>query len=115
MCSSNGGIFVKMGQHAATLAPAVPAEYVERLAQLQDRAPESTWAEVLEVLNTELPGGTTASLDFDAAPVGSASLAQVHRAERRGTEREGAEVAVKVQHPNIQAGSRRRMEGLVPG
>lgn len=59
--------------------------------------------------------GTTASLDFDAAPVGSASLAQVHRAERRGTEREGAEVAVKVQHPNIQAGSRRRMEGLVPG
>lgn len=57
MCSSNGGIFVKMGQHAATLAPAVPAEYVERLAQLQDRAPESTWAEVLEVLNTELPGG----------------------------------------------------------
>eukprot|EP00913_Durusdinium_trenchii_P017103 g16086.t1 len=84
-----------MGQHAATLAPAVPAEYVERLAQLQDRAPESTWAEVLEVLNTELPGGTTASLDFDAAPVGSASLAQVHRAERRGTEREGAEVAVK--------------------
>ena len=103
MCSCNGGMFVKMGQHAATLGPAVPAEYVQALVKLQDRAPAGSWQDVMHVLKSELnlpevKVGPTAG-EFDQEPVGSASLAQVHRARLSN----GLEVAVKVQHRGIES------------
>lgn len=109
MCSCNGGMFVKMGQHAATLGPAVPAEYVEALVKLQDRAPAGSWQDVMHVLKSELSleasmdsmvvGPTGVFSELDQEPVGSASLAQVHRARLSN----GLEVAVKVQHRGIEA------------
>ena len=84
LCSANGGIFVKMAQHACTLRPAVPDAYVRRLETLQDRAPSRPFEEVEGVLRAELglgpgaplcsPSGPFASLE--RVPVGSASLAQ---------------------------------------
>ena len=103
MCRSNGGLFVKIGQHAATLAPAVPSEYVQHLAPLQDRAPAGDWEEVKMVICSELdlqPTGLhDVFVEFDVEPVGSASLAQVHR----GKLHDGLEVAVKVQHRHIES------------
>ena len=107
MCSSNGGLFVKIGQHAATLAPAVPPEYVRHLSQLQDRAPAGSWQDVKAVLgselqlprDTDLPSTDGVFTEFDVEPVGSASLAQVHRAKLQ----DGSEVAVKVQHRDIES------------
>eukprot|EP00438_Fugacium_kawagutii_P024223 Skav223084 [mRNA] locus=scaffold419:266764:268497:+ [translate_table: standard] len=105
MCRRNGGMFVKMGQHAATLGPAIPPEYVQALVSLQDRAPAGPWSDVMHVVRSELrlsdevrlagPGGVFT--EFDQDPVGSASLAQVHRARLPN----GVEVAVKVQHRGI--------------
>ena len=108
MCTENGGMFVKMGQHAATLGPAVPAEYVQALASLQDKAPAGSWQDVMHVVRSELKlaeldeiSGPKSGIfkEFDPEPVGSASLAQVHRARLCN----GAEVAVKVQHRGIEA------------
>ena len=107
MCRSNGGLFVKIGQHAATLAPAVPPEYVQHLSLLQDRAPAAPLEDVRVVIcseiqphaETEILGPESIFTEFDAEPVGSASLAQVHRAKLH----DGSEVAVKVQHRDIEA------------
>jgi len=106
LCRNNGGLFTKIGQHATTLRPALPDEYVEALAELQDQAPSRALGEVEAVLRAELGLGHGVALvghpspfaEFDEEPVGSASLAQVHRARLH----DGTEVAVKVRHGDIE-------------
>ena len=56
---------------------------------------------IRKVVEDELLGGlplTEVFESFDERPLGSASIAQVHRARLRG----GREVAVKVQRPNVE-------------
>ncbi len=95
-----GGVLLKAGQFLSTRADVLPAAYVERLARLQDRARPQPWAVVSEVLREEL-GAPPEELFARVwrRPIASASLAQVHRA----TLRDGREVAVKVQRPDVRA------------
>ena len=89
------GIYVKAGQHLCSLRPAIPDEYSEVLSVLHDEvAPRPLW-EVQETLELAL-GPAWASLfqSLDPEPLGCASLAQVHR----GQLHDGREVAIKVQH-----------------
>lgn len=99
LCRSNGGFFTKLGQHACTLKPAVPDEYIDVLAVLQDHAPSRPWCEVQAVLREIEQGGISPLREIDPEPVGSASLAQVHRASLH----DGTVVAVKVQHQDIES------------
>lgn len=47
-------------------------------------------------------------IEFDPEPLGTASLAQVHRARLK----DGREVAVKVQHPTVKSHSKIDMKGM---
>ena len=79
-----------------------PAPYTRKLAPLQDSMPPMDGALLVRVVETELLGGaplSSAFTAFDAQPLGSASVAQVHRAVLRSN---GREVAVKVQRPSIE-------------
>lgn len=87
------GIFIKMGQHMATLV-VLPAEWTSTMKVLQDRC-EPTPYSALENLFLADMGVPVMELfdDFDPTPIGVASLAQVHVGHHRAS---GRRVAVKV-------------------
>jgi ubiquinone biosynthesis protein len=94
-----GPTFIKLGQVMSTRADLIPAELLAELVQLQDSARPLSEAEVraqIEAGLGEAPERLFASIDH--VPLASASIAQVHRARTK----EGDEVVVKVQRPNIR-------------
>ena len=97
LCFSNGGIYIKLGQHIAMLDHLLPEIYVRTMREhMLDKCPVSSWEHVKATIEEDL-GERVDELymDFEHAPVASASLAQVHLAKDRET---GRAVAVKVQH-----------------
>ncbi|MFO1532586.1 MAG: ABC1 kinase family protein, partial [Thermoplasmatota archaeon] len=95
-----GPTFIKLGQLLATRPDLVDPPFVEEFTKLYDQAPPSPPDEVRRVLAEGLgqpPEKVFAA--FDTTPIASASIGQVHRA----TLADGTVVAVKVQHPGIEA------------
>lgn len=95
------GFYVKTGQIISTRVDIFPFEYTSKLAVMQDALDPVPGDEIKKVVRKELLGNAELSelfLDFDDEPLGSASIAQVHRA----TLLDGRQVAVKVQRPNIE-------------
>ena len=95
-----GPIFVKFGQLLSTRRDLLPAVYANELAKLQDKVPPEDPQDIKAALSAAYhhPPEEIFS-EFDTQPVGSASVAQVHRA-RLATG--GDEVAVKVLRPNVK-------------
>ncbi|HLL75540.1 MAG TPA: AarF/UbiB family protein [Pyrinomonadaceae bacterium] len=94
-----GPTYIKLGQLLSTRADLLPPPYLEALSRLQDNVEPITFAEVERIVQTELGVRLSkAFARFESRPVASASLGQVHRAALR----DGREVVVKVQRPNIR-------------
>lgn len=93
-----GPTFIKFGQALSTRPDLVPPAYLAALERTQDDIAPVPADQIRAVIESELgvrPSHVFES--FDETPLGSASLAQVHRA----TLRDGRAVAVKVQRPDI--------------
>ena len=93
-----GPTFVKIGQIASQQTESLPPEYCEAFANLRSKVAPMDMDTVHAQIEENL-GKPTSELfkSFDDKPMGSASIAQVHKAELF----DGTVVAVKVRRPGI--------------
>ena len=91
-----GPTFVKFGQLLSTRSDILPEGVLFELQKLQDTAKPMPSGVAQTIIERELGASVEEVFaSFDAVPLGSASIGQVHRAVLRG----GEIVAVKVQRP----------------
>ncbi|KAI1785187.1 ABC1-domain-containing protein [Ganoderma leucocontextum] len=96
---ANGGIFIKLGQHMASVA-VLPLEWTSTMRPLQDQCEPTAYADLERMFKSDIGVSIPEYFDeFDPSPIGVASLAQVHVGRLRGS---GERVAVKLQHPHLQ-------------
>jgi len=94
-----GPTFIKLGQLLSTRADILPPPYLEALTRLQDNVEPFSFADVERIVEDDLGVRLSKAFNrFDSVPMASASLGQVHRAELR----DGREVVVKIQRPEIR-------------
>lgn len=97
------GAAMKLGQMLSVLdLDMVPESHRERfrdkLAVLRDHAPTVPFGQMRNVIESEIGALAEHFIDFDEDPIAAASIGQVYRAQLRN----GRDVAVKVQYPEIE-------------
>lgn len=95
-----GPTFIKLGQVLATRVDVFPPAWITEFEKLQNEVPPVALDDLLPPL-TELMGQDVRTLfsDLDPTPVGSASIAQVHRACLT----DGTQVVLKIRRPGVVA------------
>jgi ubiquinone biosynthesis protein len=102
-----GPAAIKLGQALATRPDLVGVQAAENLMQLQDSLPPEPYSAIKREIELALEAPIeTLFASIDEEAVGSASIAQVHRAVTT----EGREVAVKVLRPGIEEEFARAIE-----
>ena len=98
-----GPIFVKLGQVLSTRRDLLPTDIADELALLQDQVPPFPSAVAVATIERAFrrPVGEIFE-QFEATPVASASIAQVHFALLRDPHGSVREVAVKVLRPGMR-------------
>lgn len=92
------GSVVKIGQMLALYGEHfLPPEVTHALQTLNDNTANFSWHIIESALTKEL-GEKIHEFDIEQTPIGTASLAQVHRAVHKTT---GEQLVFKVQYPNI--------------
>jgi ubiquinone biosynthesis protein len=111
MLEELGPTFIKIGQLLGTRPDLIPKAFVEEFKHLYDKTTPSPFEEVRSLIEEEL-GRPLKEVyaEFSEKPVASASVGQVHFARLHT----GESVAVKVQHPGIQARVRVDFEIMEP-
>lgn len=93
-----GPSFVKVGQILSNRPDLVPKNYVDELSKLRNEVKPMEYQEILEILREELDRKEyPIFISIDKEPLGSASIAQVHKAKLK----DGTDVVIKVQRRNI--------------
>ncbi|KGG03796.1 Ubiquinone biosynthesis monooxygenase UbiB [Prochlorococcus marinus str. MIT 9321] len=93
-----GSAFIKIGQLLSARPDLIPNTWIQELSKLQDQVPNFSFAQVEETIRNEIGSKFNEIDQIICDPVGSASLAQVHRA----TLKDGKKVVFKVQRPNLK-------------
>jgi ubiquinone biosynthesis protein len=95
-----GGVYIKLGQIAATRVDILPREICDELAELQNRVSAEPKERIAPVLEAELGGPVEQVFaEFDWDPLAAASIGQTYRARLHS----GESVVIKVQRPDIEA------------
>ena len=94
-----GPTFVKAGQILSMRSEVLPDAFCRELSKLRSDAEPMSYDAVLSVLRAEYQRPLEEIFDaIDPVPLGSASVAQVHKARLI----DGTDVAVKVERPHVQ-------------
>ncbi len=93
-----GSAFIKIGQLLSARPDLIPNTWIQELSKLQDQVPNFSFEQVEETIRKELGSKSDEIDQIISEPVGSASLAQVHRANLK----DGKKVVFKVQRPNLK-------------
>ena len=94
-----GPSFIKVGQLLSTRPDVLPEEFIIELLKLKDEVQPIPYASMVKVIEDEFKRPVRELFErIDERPIAAASIAQVHRAVLST----GAEVAVKVQRPDIE-------------
>ena len=93
-----GSAFIKIGQLLSARPDLIPKTWIQELSKLQDKVPKFSYSQVEETIKKELGKKFYEINQIEKEPIGSASLAQVHKA----TLKDGKEVVFKVQRPNLK-------------
>lgn len=98
LAAEMGGVLIKLGQFFSVRVDLLPPEVTRELAGLQDEVPPVPFSDVLLQIAEDFGRPVEAVFaEISPVPVGSASLAQVHRARLP----DGEPVVVKVLRPRI--------------
>ena len=108
-----GPSFIKLGQIASTRPDVIPPDIIAELKKLQDDVPAVPFDDVKRAIEASL-GAKLEELyvSFEAKPLATASIGQVHRAVIKTAEGAEEQVVVKVQRPGVGVTVARDLELL---
>jgi ubiquinone biosynthesis protein len=94
-----GPTYIKLGQILSTRPDLLPADVIHELSKLQDAVAPHPFEALKEIIEAELKAPMENFFSFVSdTPIASASIGQVHR----GRLKNGEDVAIKIQRPDIQ-------------
>jgi predicted unusual protein kinase regulating ubiquinone biosynthesis (AarF/ABC1/UbiB family) len=116
LCIDLQGFYIKAGQFMGSRGDFIPLEICESLAALQDQVPPMKSEKARSVIERELAPLSIDDVFYDLdleKPLGSASIAQVHKGHMRkrasrgrgnhdNSSSKGTPVAVKIQYPDAE-------------
>lgn len=95
-----GATYIKLGQFIASAPTLFPAEYVKEFQSCLDKTPPVPFEEIKAIIRKELSRPLEEVYEYvDPQPLASASIAQVHAARLRGSQKE---VVIKVLKPGVE-------------
>lgn len=104
-----GPTYIKLGQLLSTRADLLPPAYLEALERLQEGCEPFPTAEARRIVEQELEVEVgDVFRGFSEQPIGAASFSQVHSARLR----DGRDVVVKVQRPDLAERVRKDLDAL---
>lgn len=95
--SKLGPMYIKLGQIMSSRYDLLPKEYCDALANLRAKVTPMSFEEVMQILSEEYGDTNEIFQSISKTCIGSASIAQVHKAKLKS----GEDVVIKVQRKNV--------------